>query len=748
MVRKWLSGALLCALVALSWAETDEHAVPVPSIYGAAGNVRTLSAKTLGSGAMSVAVSFEGSTSSDVFGAGGVSLKNRANGQDTVLGSAAVNDFWAASYRFVFGFGVTDWLDLGFSLPFHQDYVSFKNVPESHRAELERGKASAMGDLELWGKFQYPPYEHSHVFDAAIYGMASVPTGYTDKGMVPKSVLHLPKEDGEAPQNFTADQATLRGMILLTLDLLEIPGTFIPLEFNANFGMHSTVRSNLDNALVLNGSAVLKPIPWFHLFGEVSTTTLMGGLSEKISLRQTQAVASPGVTVHSPVGVFFTAAYDVSLAKDEGRDVEIAEGADDDYVSYSYTRDYNGFSMVLGWSGYVVNPDEDGDGIPNAKDKCPISPEDFDDFEDDDGCPDNDNDEDGVSDSRDECPDVPGPVSNKGCPQKDSDGDGVPDDEDDCPSVFGSRAKDGCPDTVVVRVVDTLTRVDTLTQVDTLTRTDTLTQVDTLTVDNTPAANAGCPFVPVNFVNNYAGPVDSTGCPLPDRDKDGVCDSWVAEMGLLDRYAGICKGNDACLSEPEDADGFEDADGCPDPDNDADGFCDPWVSEGGLLGKYASVCHGVDKCPSQPETMNGFEDNDGCPDKVPKKPINLKGVEFHAGKAVLTDGAMDALMPTVESLRENPDAVVEIGGHTDNNGKRAYNMKLSEERAQSVADFLRQQGVQCEIQVKGYGPDHPIASNKTKAGQRANRRIEMKILGTNAAKPGEAPASGSDGGWN
>ena len=76
-------------------------------------------------------------------------------------------------------------------------------------------------------------------------------------------------------------------------------------------------------------------------------------------------------------------------------------------------------------------------------------------------------------------------------------------------------------------------------------------------------------------------------------------------------------------------DGFEDEDGCPDPDNDGDGFCDAWVSEQGLLGKYASVCHGVDKCPSQPETMNGFEDNDGCPDKVPKKPINLKGVEFH-----------------------------------------------------------------------------------------------------------------------
>ncbi|MBO7131525.1 MAG: hypothetical protein J6V65_05230, partial [Fibrobacterales bacterium] len=155
MIRKWLSCATICALVALSWAESDERVVPVPSIYGAAGNSRTLSAKTLGAGAMSVAVSFEGTTSSDVFGAAGVALRNRAGGQDTLLGSAEVGDFYAASYRFAFAFGVTDWLDLGFNLPFHQDYVSFKNAPDSHKAELERGKASAMGDLELWGKFQY-----------------------------------------------------------------------------------------------------------------------------------------------------------------------------------------------------------------------------------------------------------------------------------------------------------------------------------------------------------------------------------------------------------------------------------------------------------------------------------------------------------------------------------------------------------------------------------------------------------------
>jgi hypothetical protein len=140
---------------------------------------------------------------------------------------------------------------------------------------------------------------------------------------------------------------------------------------------------------------------------------------------------------------------------------------------------------------------------------------------------------------------------------------------------------------------------------------------------------------------------DTDGCPDVDNDKDGVCDPWVAEMGLSAKYAKVCVSSDKCPlipedrdgfedtdgcpdpdndgdgitdkfdkcpNEPEDVDGFEDKDGCPDPDNDGDGICDPWVAEQGLGQKYASICKGSDKCPSQPEDIDGFEDEDGCPD--------------------------------------------------------------------------------------------------------------------------------------
>lgn len=89
--------------------------------------------------------------------------------------------------------------------------------------------------------------------------------------------------------------------------------------------------------------------------------------------------------------------------------------------------------------------DQDGDTISDRVDLCPYEPEDFDHFQDEDGCPDPDNDNDGVLDKDDACPNQPGPVTNRGCPVKDSDGDGLPDDVDRCPMEFGPKERQGCP---------------------------------------------------------------------------------------------------------------------------------------------------------------------------------------------------------------------------------------------------------------------------------------------------------------
>lgn len=91
------------------------------------------------------------------------------------------------------------------------------------------------------------------------------------------------------------------------------------------------------------------------------------------------------------------------------------------------------------------DPDNDKDEIPDVKDRCPNDPEDKDLFEDTDGCPDPDNDKDGILDADDKCPNDPGPKENQGCPDTDRDKDTVVDRLDKCPDEPGVPPT-GCPE--------------------------------------------------------------------------------------------------------------------------------------------------------------------------------------------------------------------------------------------------------------------------------------------------------------
>ena len=107
------------------------------------------------------------------------------------------------------------------------------------------------------------------------------------------------------------------------------------------------------------------------------------------------------------------------------------------------------------------DPDNDGDGILDKPDKCPLQAEDIDQFQDEDGCPDPDNDGDHILDKPDKCPlqaeDVDQFEDEDGCPDLDNDNDGIPDLQDKCPNdpetVNGYADDDGCPDEDQVRVL-------------------------------------------------------------------------------------------------------------------------------------------------------------------------------------------------------------------------------------------------------------------------------------------------------
>jgi OmpA-OmpF porin, OOP family len=176
--------------------------------------------------------------------------------------------------------------------------------------------------------------------------------------------------------------------------------------------------------------------------------------------------------------------------------------------------------------GFIFEPsigDKDGDGYRDDEDQCPLEPEDFDDFEDSDGCPDPDNDKDGIPDVEDRCPNIPedldGDQDADGCPEGgegDRDGDGILDSTDQCPDApedrDGFEDEDGCPDPDNDK--------------------DGILDVDDQ-----------CPLDP----EDKDGFEDEDGCPDPDNDRDQILDV-----------------NDKCPNDPETYNGHEDEDGCPD----------------------------------------------------------------------------------------------------------------------------------------------------------------------------------------
>lgn len=109
--------------------------------------------------------------------------------------------------------------------------------------------------------------------------------------------------------------------------------------------------------------------------------------------------------------------------------------------------------------------------------------------------------------------------------------------------------------------------------------------------------------------------------------------------------------------------------------------------------------------------------------------VTLGDVLFDFGRATLRGGAQQDLYPLVTFLRENPERELLIEGHTDSVGSEAYNLNLSQQRAESVQRFLQANGVAAgRMAMRGFGEARPVASNESDAGRQQNRRVEIVIL--------------------
>jgi len=107
----------------------------------------------------------------------------------------------------------------------------------------------------------------------------------------------------------------------------------------------------------------------------------------------------------------------------------------------------------------------------------------------------------------------------------------------------------------------------------------------------------------------------------------------------------------------------------------------------------------------------------------------LEGVNFITDSAELTAESKGTLDRTVASLKRWPKVRVEIGGHTDAVADDAYNLELSQRRAESVRSYLIRAGIAADrLEAKGYGETRPIAPNDTDAGRARNRRVELRRI--------------------
>lgn len=308
-------------------------------------------------------------------------------------------------------------------------------------------------------------------------------------------------------------------------------------------------------------------------------------------------------------------------------------------------------------------------------------------------------------------------------PSDDADQDGIVDDLDRCPyepeTRNGVRDDDGCPESPLALQAARALRFQAPTASTAAPRG--VSAAPTRPLSSPPAAQTAT--APGQAVAPSASP-PSAGAAIPVAPPAFSASAAPATPEDSD-HDGIPDEEDRCPISAEDKDQFEDDDGCPDPDNDEDGILDA-----------------QDRCPLEAETQNGHEDEDGCPDvapaSAPQAKVSAEGdrievnqqVQFKRRQAELDPASYPLLRAVARILRAHPKVALLVQGHTDSGGNEQQNQALSQQRADSVRDFLIKEGIAAErLQARGYGASQPRYSNDTSDGRSRNRRVEFVLQG-------------------
>lgn len=368
------------------------------------------------------------------------------------------------------GLGFYDIIDLGIAVPL----VFFQDGGDL--SQFGRGGASidsfALSDIRVTPKVTVINPEWAGGFGAALLVPVYIPVGDTD--------------------SFNSD-GSVRAEPRLALDYGHSSGLAVVANVGFQLRPKREARNFVSGNTVRWGGGLQIPVGWEPM-------KVVASVFGTVPMEDAQAIGSAsasdlarGNPVEAVGGLQFQLPADLiaQVGAGTGLNDSVGSPALRVFASLSYTP--------FG----VKDQDTDGDGLMDSVDKCPTDPEDFDQFEDEDGCPDPDNDGDGILDVDDKCPNEAGIPELNGCPPVDTDGDGFFDHVDKCPNEAGIAELEGCPpvDTDGDGIFDHLDK---------------------------------CPDVP--------GIPELEGCPAVDTDGDGVPDHL-----------------DKCPDEP----GLPELEGCP-----------------------------------------------------------------------------------------------------------------------------------------------------------------------------------------
>jgi outer membrane protein OmpA-like peptidoglycan-associated protein len=382
------------------------------------------------------------------------------------------------------GFAITEWVEVDLTMAFMQFAATGEGLTQIGGG-VGPNRVFSLGDLWLEGRFQ-PLNQEKHVVDMGVIPFVTFPTGnpniFLSSGQptfgIKVAVGHrFPRVrlGGHIGYRFKPSYAQVGGNVAADDEILYSLGVAL-----------TPLKDRIDVQLELNGSGVVGP-----------------GLA--------QLPSDVGrVVAHSPLELLVSGRFRVHPKIDliAGVGPGITAGVGSPAIRF------------FGGMAWAPPADSDGDGILDGDDACIDLPEDFDEFEDADGCPDPDNDGDGIADGNDDCPndaeDMDGWEDADGCPDLDNDGDGLQDSRDSCPDEpedrDGFEDDDGCPEADNDQ-------------------------------DGILDGDDSCPNAP----EDRDGWQDQDGCPDPDNDDDGILD-----------------GDDLCPDQPENFNDFKDDDGCPD----------------------------------------------------------------------------------------------------------------------------------------------------------------------------------------